>query len=89
MPTRLVFAHAEWLWSFAVDDIKITTKKGYVKRITNLNDEELVDAIYPLGFGSAGQWHTNNKYDEIKFILIVIRFIRQKSYLKKLRLFKK
>lgn len=82
--TRLVFAHAEWLWSFAVDDIKIATKKGYVKRITNLNDEELVDAIYPLGFGSAGQWHTNNKYDEIKFILIVIRFIRQKIVLKEI-----
>lgn len=84
LPTRLVFAHAEWLWSFAVDDIKIATKKGYVKRITNLNDEELVDAIYPLGFGSAGQWHTNNKYDEIKFILIVIRFIRQKIVLKEI-----
>ena len=84
LPTRLVFAHAEWLWSFAVDDIKIATKKGYVKRITNLNDEELVDAIYPLGFGSAGQWHTNNKYDEIKFIIIVIRFIRQKIVLKEI-----
>ena len=84
LPARLVFAHAEWLWSFAVDDIKIATKKGYVKRITNLNDEELVDAIYPLGFGSAGQWHTNNKYDEIKFILIVIRFIRQKIVLKEI-----
>lgn len=81
LSTRLVFAHAEWLWSFAVDDIKIPTKKGYVKRITNLTDEELIDTIYPIGFGSAGQWHTNNKYDEIKFILIVIRFIRQKIVL--------
>jgi 5-methylcytosine-specific restriction enzyme B len=81
LPTRLVFAHAEWLWSFAVDDIRIPTKKGYVKRITNLSDEELVDTIYPAGFGSAGQWHTNNKYEEIKFILILIRFIRQKIVL--------
>ncbi|MET4083147.1 5-methylcytosine-specific restriction protein B [Pedobacter sp. UYP30] len=81
LPTRLVFAHAEWLWSFAVDDIRIPTKKGYVKRITNLDDEELLDTIYPVGFGSAGQWHTNNKYDEIKFILILIRFIRQKVVL--------
>lgn len=81
LPTRLVFAHAEWLWSFAVDDIRIPTKKGYVKRITNLPEEDLVDAIYPVGFGSAGQWHTNNKYEEIKFILILIRFIRQKIVL--------
>ncbi|MBC7525373.1 MAG: AAA family ATPase [Flavobacterium sp.] len=81
LPTRLVFAHAEWLWSFAVDDIRIPTKKGYVKRITNLSEEELVDNIYPVGFGSAGQWHTNNKYEEIKFILILIRFIRQKIVL--------
>jgi 5-methylcytosine-specific restriction protein B len=78
LPTRLVFAHAEWLWSFAVDDIKIPTKKGYVKRITSLTDADLIDAIYPKGFGSAGQWHTNNKYEEIKFILTFIRFVRNK-----------
>lgn len=81
LPTRLVFAHAEWLWCFAVDDIKISTKKGYVRRITKLDDSDLITEIYPRGFGSAGQWHTNNKYEEIKFILILIRFIRQKIVL--------
>lgn len=76
--TRLVFAHAEWLWSFAVDDISIWRKKYYAQRITQLPETELNTEVYPIGFGSAGQWHTNNKYHEIKFNLILIRFIRTK-----------
>lgn len=78
LDTRLVFAHAEWLWAFAVDDISYNKKLHYTKRTTELSDEELVKDIYPVGFGSAGQWHTNNKYFEITFSLLIIQFIKRK-----------
>ena len=76
--TRLVFAHAEWLWAFAVDDIGYHKKMHYTKRTTDLKDEDLIKEIYPRGFGSAGQWHTNNKYYEITFNLLLIKFIKRK-----------
>jgi len=72
---RLLFAHAEWLWAFAVDDIGYNKKIHYTIRTTQLSDEELKTDVYPVGFGSAGQWHTNNKYHEIKFTLGLIQFI--------------
>ncbi len=78
LDTRLVFAHAEWLWAFAVDDIGYHKKLHYTKRTTELKDDELVKDIYPVGFGSAGQWHTNNKYYEITFSLLIIQFIKRK-----------
>src|SRR5690625_320930 len=28
---RLVFAHAQWLWTYAVQDKRTETKKGYAK----------------------------------------------------------
>ena len=76
--TKLVFAHAEWLWAYSVQDISIDKKKHYTIRTTNLTNEEIKQDVYPKGFGSAGQWHTNNKYNEICFNLVVIQFIKQK-----------
>jgi 5-methylcytosine-specific restriction protein B len=76
--TKLVFAHAEWLWAFSVDDISIERKKLYSIRTTGLAESDLNQDVYPRGFGSAGQWHTNNKYFEISFNLVVIKFIRTK-----------
>jgi 5-methylcytosine-specific restriction protein B len=76
--TKLVFAHAEWLWAYSVYDISQEKKKDYTLRTTGLPDEELNQEVYPRGFGSAGQWHTNNKYHEIKFNLLLIDFIRNK-----------
>ena len=76
--TKLVFAHAEWLWAYSVQDISVEKKKHYTIRTTNLPDNELSQDVYPQGFGSAGQWHTNNKYHEISFNLVVIRFIKTK-----------
>lgn len=73
--TKLVFAHIKWLWAFAVDDILDTTKRSYVKKITSLEDSELKQDVYPRGFGSAGQWHTNKKYGEISFLLQIIKFL--------------
>lgn len=78
LETKLVFAHAEWLWAFAVDDISYNKKLHYSRRSTGLSDEKLVLDIYPVGFGSAGQWHTNNKYHEISFCLGIIQFIKNK-----------
>ena len=76
--TKLVFAHAEWLWAYSVNDISKERKKQYTLRTTGLTEDELNQEVYPRGFGSAGQWHTNNKYHEIKFNLLLIDFIRKK-----------
>jgi 5-methylcytosine-specific restriction enzyme B len=76
--TKLVFAHAEWLWVFAVMDKTQWRKKEYTKRTTGLMVEELKQDVYPKGFGNAGQWHNQNKYHEIKFILLIIRFLKRK-----------
>ncbi|WP_339728655.1 McrB family protein [Maribacter stanieri] len=78
LETRLVFSHAEWLWAFAVDDISFNKKIHYTRRTTEISDDKLVKNIYPRGFGSAGQWHTNNKYYEIVFALLIIQFIKSK-----------
>lgn len=77
--TKLVFAHAEWLWGFSVQDISRGRKRKQAIRTTGLPDSELVDDVLPdVGFGSAGQWHTNNKYWEISFSLRILGFLFQK-----------
>lgn len=76
--TKMVFAHAEWLWVFAVADKTQWRKKEYTKRTTGLTDEELTKDVYPEGFGHAGQWHNQNKYHEIIFILLIISFLKEK-----------
>lgn len=45
LETKLVFAHAEWLWGFAVDDISIWRKKEQTKRTTGLSNEDLGNKI--------------------------------------------
>lgn len=78
LETRLVFAHAEWLWVYAATDKTQWKKKEYVSRITNLADDELKEDVYPSGFGTAGIYHNTNKYFEIKFIFLIIRFLKEK-----------
>lgn len=78
LPTKLVFAHAEWLWAFAVDDKTQWRKKEFTKRTTGIKNETQLKDVYPVGFGSAGQWHNQNKYWEIRFNLLLIQFIRSK-----------
>jgi 5-methylcytosine-specific restriction protein B len=82
--TKLVFAHAEWLWAFAVDDKRIQTKKDYTKRTTGIKDDAELNNVYPTGFGSAGQWHNQNKYAEIQFIQLVIQFVKEKLIAKEI-----
>jgi len=43
LDTRLVFAHAEWLWAFAVDDIGYQKKMHYTIRTTELKEDELTN----------------------------------------------
>lgn len=74
LATKLVFAHAEWLWGFAVRDISVGRKKEQTKRTTGLSNEDLKD-VYPDGFGNAGMYHKNNKYYEIKFVLYLIELL--------------
>jgi 5-methylcytosine-specific restriction protein B len=76
--TRLVFAHAEWLWAYSVKDITQKTKKRYAERSTKLESENLNNDVFPVGFGSAGRWHTNNKYWEIQFLIYLIQYLHQK-----------
>ena len=79
--TCLVFAHAEWLWSFAVQDLKKERKHSYVERMLDIageNDAEIHE-IFPLGFGSAGMYHKNNKYWEVKFAIQIIQLLQKKT----------
>lgn len=76
---KLVFAHAEWLWAYAANDISRHKKIHYTTRTTGLALEDLNQEAYPNeGFGSAGQWHTNNKFFEISFNLLIIKLLKQK-----------
>lgn len=69
---RLVFAHAEWLWCFAVSDIKTSTKKEIVLRTMGDESIELDETRFHNGFGSGGPYHTQNKYHEIRFLVDLI-----------------
>lgn len=73
---KLLFAHAEWLWAMAVDDIGSNTKKWVIERIIGDEFKNKVRAdIAPQGFGSAGTFHKNNKYGEIRFIILLFKYL--------------
>lgn len=76
---KLVFAHAEWLWSYSVNDLQISTKKNYTKKITGLDDSKIRTEPFTYGFGSAGQFHKTNKYWEIAFNIELIKTLLEKE----------
>ncbi len=76
---KLVFAHAEWLWSYSVNDLQTATKKNYTKTITGLENSKINDEPYKYGFGSAGQFHKTNKYWEIAFNIELIKTLIEKQ----------
>ena len=39
--TKLVFAHAEWLWAYSVTDKTQWRKREFTKRTTGISDESL------------------------------------------------
>lgn len=74
--TRGVFAHAIWLWNYSVRDIGVETKRQEIGRSIGVMDGKELDSLFPTGFGNAATYHKNNKYNEIRFNLILIRFLR-------------
>jgi 5-methylcytosine-specific restriction protein B len=69
---RLVFVHAEWLWCYAVSDIKVNTKREIVLRTMGEESIDLDESRFHEGFGSGGPYHTQNKYHEIRFLVDLI-----------------
>lgn len=79
---RLVFAHAEWLWCYAVSDIRVETKREIALRTMGDEPIDLDETRFHEGFGSGGPYHTQNKYYEIRFLidLIDIAFDHRSSF---------
>lgn len=75
LKAKLNFAHAEWLWCFAVGDISQWRKEDYILRRIGVEAKDLNPGIFPITFGHAGQWHTNNKYWEIVFCLRLVQVL--------------
>lgn len=78
---KLVFAHANWLWAFSVNDMTAFGKKKAVQICmpddTTLNDKIDDISLFPAqGFGSAGTYHKQNKYWEIVSILKLLKWIK-------------
>ena len=72
--TLLFFAHANWLWAMSPNDITQRRKQQVVKDVMNNQDIILHQDKFPEnGFGSAGQWHRQNKHNEITFIIFLIK----------------
>lgn len=72
--TLLFFAHANWLWAMSPSDITHWRKQQVVKDVMNDQDINLKQDKFPnQGFGSAGQWHRQNKHAEITFIIFLIK----------------
>ena len=67
---RLIFAHANWLWAYSVNDMTAAGKERAVK-ICLPKNMELNNSFFPTkGFGSAGTYHKQNKYWEIVSITL-------------------
>ncbi|MBO06253.1 MAG: hypothetical protein CMI58_04365 [Parcubacteria group bacterium] len=100
---KLVFAHANWLWAFSVNDMTAKGKETAVKKCLpeklkiNATCDEL--GLFPeKGFGSAGTYHKQNKYWEIVSILKLFKGIDNgssksileiKTYIEEVSLFAK
>jgi len=81
---RLVFAHANWLWAFSVNDMTAWGKKNAVKICMpeNVDPQEKLDdlPLFPShGWGNAGTYHKQNKYWEIVSILKLFRWIKESA----------
>jgi 5-methylcytosine-specific restriction enzyme B len=79
---KIVFAHANWLWAVAVDDMTSGGKKRAVK-ICLLDSTSLKDDknLFPDGFGSAGLFHKQNKYLEVVCNLKLFKWLKKERTL--------
>ena len=82
---KLCFAHFNWLWYLAADDITSATKRDTPKRILGIDEDtkhftdRLTDDYYAKeGVGSAGQYHKTNKPFEISFLILLCIDIKKK-----------
>jgi len=81
---KLVFAHANWLWAFSVNDMTAWGKKNAVKICMpeNVDPQDMLDdlPLFPShGWGNAGTYHKQNKYWEIVSILKLFRWIKESA----------
>lgn len=79
---KLVFAHANWVWAFSVNDMTASGKQRKVQICMpdNIALNEKIDdiSLFPSqGFGSAGTYHKQNKYWEIVSILKMFKWIKE------------
>ncbi|MEZ7893190.1 MAG: AAA family ATPase [Candidatus Wallbacteria bacterium] len=79
---KIVFAHINWLWAFAVDDITINGKKKAVEICLDKPEDikRINDNKFPIGFGSSGTFHKQNKYMEINFILKLLEYLKKNNF---------
>ncbi len=78
---KRILAHATWLWCFAVHDMTVLGKSRSVAGMLEPTDGETfksqaAERFPKQGIGSAGQWHKQNKYWEIRFNVLLIETIR-------------
>ncbi|WP_175489355.1 McrB family protein [Neolewinella agarilytica] len=74
---KLLFAHALWLWSFAVSDISPAKKRSYVEEILDGESFDLLPDLFSGGIGSGGLHHTQKKFEEILFVVKLILYTRK------------
>jgi len=79
---KLVFAHANWLWAFSVNDMTAWGKKKAVQICMPDNIDLLAKAddiaLFPSqGWGNSGTYHKQNKYLEIVSILKLFKWIKE------------
>jgi 5-methylcytosine-specific restriction protein B len=78
---KIVFAHANWLWAYSVNDMTAQGKKKAVQiclpQGAVLNENIDGQELYPSeGFGNAGAFHKQNKYWEIVCVLNTMKHLK-------------
>jgi len=76
--TRLVFAHANWLWCMAPSDFRKAFKKEVAVNVLGEHlTSPIKDNVFPdRGCGSAGPYLKYNKPNEIAFIILVCKQLK-------------
>lgn len=73
---KVVFAHAQWLWSMGTMDIRIETKAAGIKKLIG-EDPPIHQAALTTGFGSAGPFLKYNKWAEIACCLLLFKLLKR------------
>jgi 5-methylcytosine-specific restriction protein B len=81
---KIVFAHANWIWAFSVNDMNAAGKRKAVQMCMpdGIEPSEKTDdgfSLFPMqGFGSSGTYHKQNKYLEMVSILKILKWMKVK-----------